>query len=395
MRKLILLSILTFVFFSMSFAQNYGWTNISANLPDDAFLSDVFFTDDNTGWISSSSNANIYRTDDGAETFSTQVTSLGTSTEAIYMIDADTGFCGGASGFVYNTPDGGNNWNFLGAMSTTLTDMDFVSANQGYACGGNGAVYSITSTGISNLNSGQPTYFAGISSSSVNNVWVCGGNGIMYYNGTIFDFQAGPAGTYNSIFFISDQEGWVVGNSGIIGHTVNGGITWSQQTNPSSNSLYDVFFLNTEVGWAVGSQGTILYTSNGGDTWTVQGAGLTTSFLRGVHFTSPTNGYVVGNDKTLLKYGEILGIGSSIVETLQFEIFPNPASNKFEIIISEFFTNNCKIELHDLYGKILIKKQIATGHQKAEIDVSNLASGVYFCTMKTDKKRSTKKLIIE
>ncbi len=33
-------------------------------------------------------------------------------------------------------------------------------------------------------------------------------------------------------------------------------------------------------------------------------AGLTTAFLRGVHFTSPTNGYVVGNGKNLLKYTE-------------------------------------------------------------------------------------------
>jgi hypothetical protein len=48
-----------------------------------------------------------------------------------------------------------------------------------------------------------------------------------------------------------------------------------------------------------------------------------------------------------------------------------------------------------LYGKTLIEKQITTGQQNVEIDVSNLASGVYFCTLKTDKKSSTKKLIIE
>ena len=43
------------------------------------------------------------------------------------MIDSSIGFCGGASGFVYNTEDGGTNWGFLGTMATLLTHMEFVS----------------------------------------------------------------------------------------------------------------------------------------------------------------------------------------------------------------------------------------------------------------------------
>ncbi|RLD69986.1 MAG: hypothetical protein DRI87_08950, partial [Bacteroidetes bacterium] len=52
--------------------------------------------------------------------------------------------------------------------------------------------------------------------------------------------------------------------------------------------------------------------------------GLTTAFLRGVQFTSTTNGYIVGNNKTLLKYTAITGIGDE-VENIKFEIYPNPA----------------------------------------------------------------------
>jgi len=76
-------------------------------------------------------------------------------------------------------------------------------------------------------------------------------------------------------------------------------------------------------------------------------------------------------------------------------ISPNPTKSKIEIKSSEFATKNCTLELHDLYGKTLLVKQIATRNEKLEIDVSNLASGIYFCTMRTDKKSSTKKLIIE
>ena len=63
---------------------------------------------------------------------------------------------------------------------------------------------------------------------------------------------------------------------------------WNTQTNPDTQnrSLYSVFFLDSDNGWAVGNGGIILQTTNGGTTWTIEGAGLTTAFLRGVHFTS-------------------------------------------------------------------------------------------------------------
>ena len=182
-------------------------------MPKEADLSDVFFVSDNEGWITSSSIAEIYHTTDGGETFSTQVTSLGTSTGAIYMIDENDGYAGGASGFVYRTSDGGQNWTFLGAISSTLTDIDFASDTIGYACGDGGAVFSITPEGVTNLNSGQLTFFSGICSPSENNVWICGGNDVMYYNGVTFSFQSGPGGTYNDIFFVNDQEGWIVGKN--------------------------------------------------------------------------------------------------------------------------------------------------------------------------------------
>ena len=103
------------------------------------------------------------------------------------------------------------------------------------------------------------------------------------------------------------------------------------QTNPSSNSLYDVFFLDTDKGWAVGAQGTILYTANGGDTWSVQGSGLTTAFLRGVHFTSQTNGYVVGNGKTLLKYTEVSGIGDELLKHYNLTFTPTRQTTRLKL----------------------------------------------------------------
>jgi hypothetical protein len=51
------------------------------------------------------------------------------------------------------------------------------------------------------------------------------------------------------------------------------------------------------------------------------------------------------------------------------------------------------VEIYDLNGRKLIEKQIPAGNETMEIDVSGLATGVYFCQVKLNDKRITKKLI--
>jgi photosystem II stability/assembly factor-like uncharacterized protein len=396
MKKLIILSILTFLIFQTSFSQEYGWTDISANIPGNPNLSDVFFVSDIEGWITSSSQAEIYHTSDGGQTFNIQSTQ--TSLEAIYMINQSEGYTGGGSGFVYKTSNGGTNWVFFGSIASTLTDIDYATNIQGYACGDGGAVFSITPQGVTNLNSGQPTFFSGISSTSLDNVWICGGNDIMYYNGSTFAFQSGPAGSYNDIFFLNNQKGWVVGDNGLIGYTENGGTTWAPQSSPTTTmALYNVFFFDADNGRAVGFNGTILKTTNGGDTWVLDEEGSTlagTKFLRGVHFTSSTNGYVVGNGKTLLKYGEI----TSIVEenrALKFDIYPNPTKDKLQIVSADFITENGTIVILSIDGRKILKREIGQGNRNVEIDVSHLETGIYLCKIIIDNKSSIKKMIKE
>lgn len=395
MKKFILFSILTFSVSAITFPQQYGWVKINTEtIPGIIDFTDLYFVLENEGWITTNTTNNIFKTTDGGLSFVTQTTQYGT--QAVYAFDTTYAYSGGLNGRIYYTSDGGLNWPAIGSIGVTLCDLDFVTSNEGYASGDAGNVYSITNGSVTNLNCPSSSTLRGISAPSADHVWVCGGSSIFYYNGSIFSGQVGPSGTFNDIHFINNQEGWVVGNVGLIAHTDDGGASWTTQTNldPQNRSLYGVFFFDADYGWAVGVDGVILYTSNGGSTWSVVGVGLTTEALSSVHFTSATNGYVVGNGKTLIKYGELSSTGNEIIETLKFDVFPNPATDKVEIKSSEFSTQNCQIELHDLNGKTLIKREII-GHEKVEMDVSKLANGVYFCTIRTDKKSSTKKLIKE
>jgi photosystem II stability/assembly factor-like uncharacterized protein len=115
--------------------------------------------------------------------------------------------------------------------------------------------------------------------------------------------NSGTTVKLNSIHFEDVNNGWVVGDSGLILHTTNGGQEWIPQTSGMNNHLNEVWFADLNTGWAVGNSGTILNTSNGGLEWIEQSSG-TNLQLNSVSFTDADNGGVVGDDGN--GYGIIL-----------------------------------------------------------------------------------------
>jgi photosystem II stability/assembly factor-like uncharacterized protein len=403
MKKLLLFIILLSSFFTEnSFAQTYGWIYIGSNIPGDSLfhdLSDVYFINDNEGWITSSSHAEIYHTTDGGETFEVQSTQL--PCNAIWMLNENEGYAGGQSGFVYRTTDGGTNWNFHGTIVATLTDVSFPqTADTGYACGDAGAVYSITTGGTANLNSGYGTAFAGISSPSINNVWICGSSSIYYYNGVTFTEQPSPTGSFSSIYFINNQQGWVVGTDGIIANTINAGTDWVVQTNPDSNSLFDVFFLDDNEGWTVGVNGTILHSSNGGTNWNVEGAGLTNNFLRAVHTPSISTGYVAGNHKSLFKFGILPSVENEEDLPTEFSLlqnYPNPFNPTTTINYQLPELSFVTLKVYDVLGNeivTIINEEKPIGNYEVEFNAVEFPSGVYFYRLQAGSFVETKKMVL-
>lgn len=109
-----------------------------------------------------------------------------------------------------------------------------------------------------------------------------------------------------SVYFVDAQEGWAVGDEGVIWHSIDGGQTWERQPTGTRASLRAVHFVNPFVGWAVGreelpngsSLGVVLVTTNGGLKWT-RLAWNTLPGLHAVHFFDEKNGIVAGasNDR--------------------------------------------------------------------------------------------------
>ena len=80
----------------------------------------------------------------------------------------------------------------------------------------------------------------------------------------------------HAVQFVDVNEGWAVGDEGVVWHTIDGGKNWERQPTGTRGSLRAVHFLNPFTGWAVGreelpngggSVGIVLVTSDGGLKW--------------------------------------------------------------------------------------------------------------------------------
>jgi len=73
------------------------------------------------------------------------------------------------------------------------------------------------------------------------------------------------SGAYKDIFFIDEEEGWLVGEYERIYHSDNGGENWELQHSGDCD-LSTVHFLDKQYGWATGHRAAY-YTINGGTSW--------------------------------------------------------------------------------------------------------------------------------
>ena len=146
-----------------------------------------------------------------------------------------------------------------------------------------------------------------------------GGDGGMGGGGSGGDGGSGGSGLYlwcvqyppqstdfYGVSFTDANTGTVVGQSGTILRTTDGGVTWVAQTSGTTAWLIGVSFTDANNGTAVGTFGTIVRTTDGGATWVAQTSG-TRNWLIGVSFTDANTGTAVGFEGTILRTTDVSG----------------------------------------------------------------------------------------
>lgn len=269
----------------------------------------------------------------------------------------DRVFAANSGGSIFRSinPSNGLTWAAQpSGTSESLNAIDFVNTSQGIAAGRQGTIVFTTNGGATWQNSGlinppslnaghsvgQTAYVVGNSAS----VMKSADGGISWSGLTI----PGSTADLHDVFFITEDQGRVVGSNGAIWFTGNGGAGWSTETSGTSQTLNaicfsgntgiiaanagvirrrsgtawvaapsgvtqnlrDVYLVNGDLGFIVGDQGTILRTDNGGISWTPLAFNGTnwpqhllgsTRNLTSVYFADAFRGYVTGASGTVLK----------------------------------------------------------------------------------------------
>lgn len=254
-----------------------NWTPVKIS-PSANFMG-IFFYDRRLGWaVGNEEGAGlVMRTDDEGDSWTIAArlrTFQSTALHSVRFVDERRGWVSGeiqhdglSQGIILATDDGGHNWNpqYFGVGGTGIYALKFLDSQRGWAVGHNV---------ILRTEDGGKHWFEQL-----------------YRDKSFFGVE-----------FLNARDGWVVGGSGTLLHTTNGGETWvSKQLPPKYNDLWlsSVRFVSSMRGWIAGDNGVILATSDGGDSWELESAGGS-NFLRGLTVAGESV-FAVGNEGAILR----------------------------------------------------------------------------------------------
>jgi photosystem II stability/assembly factor-like uncharacterized protein len=231
-----------------------GWKRI--NFIDSSDLVDIFFIN-NTGFAISS---HIFKSSDGGNNWSQLTSPSGVSSYPFANIgignEMNAIFVDPMNQLV-STHDAGASFAIKTLPTSILSDVFFVDSTVAYAVG--------------------------------KSVWktIDGGD-----NWTkLYDFPASTG--YNSLFFESEQKGWIIKKEGVY-KTINGGLDWQVVNTDTINLGYggSIFFLNSDTGY-ISNNYTIQKTVDGGVSWNkIFSCAYTTNIYHDIHFVSDNVGYI-------------------------------------------------------------------------------------------------------
>lgn len=270
------------------------WKVINTNLPNDASLSAICFSDNTFGWIGSGYSGftmgkDIYaRTTDGGNSWIYEEKYL----ELYSFCKASIGLGRESTGFVVKTVDTGKTWYNLSVVAPparySRQMLCLVGSNFAY-------LHTTDTTGgillktrdcglswekINNRYSTFSLYFPdarkgfggtkGWDSSVIPAIYgtaiQCTNDSGRTWNKVVLPEIDGST-EFTSFHGVDTTHVIAVGATGAIAYTKDGGKTWGHNNVITRKSLYAVYFTDSNHGWASGESQTVIRTADGGKTW--------------------------------------------------------------------------------------------------------------------------------
>jgi photosystem II stability/assembly factor-like uncharacterized protein len=311
---------------SAAVAQNGAWARQTAGTM--TWLHSVFFIDQNRGWAAGGKGT-LLRTEDGGKTWKTTYTSVDDVVRDIFFVDEQNGwlvceanvyrlkFNDDPRAYLLKTTDGGNKWTRVDIkgfeVDAILLRAVFSRGGRGWAFGEGGAIFTTRDAGETWVRLRSPTRRLLLGGAFVDDDrgWLVGAGATIMQTSDGGDtwYQSMLPGVDKSVrftatSFFDNRVGWAVGSAGSVYRTTNGGRTWQRQESGVDVDLFDVKFVDAQEGWAVGAEGTIIHTNDGGGHWTTERSG-TQHQLERVYFTDKAHGWAVGFGGTVVAYSKL------------------------------------------------------------------------------------------
>lgn len=320
MKRILLVSSL-FIFAAGLFAQQSAplaetWTVQTSNTT--ATLYAVNIVDQNVAWACGTTGK-VIKTTNGGTTWTAYT--LPVATEIAYVIkgiDANTCLVSTSPSTgtkIFRTTDGGTTWTEVYNQTGGFIDgIHMFDANNGYAIGdpvgGNWTLLKTTNGGVA-WTSAATLPQAGTEAGWNNSLLFLGNTGYFGTNNTKVykttdagvSWTATTTATLNSyILAFLDANTGMLGGTGAINVTSNGGTNWTAATSPFTTNALGLSVLGADNYFLVGSTN-VYKTTNNGAAWTTAHSGTTSLYhidVRG-NLTSAF-GYAVGASGKVVKY---------------------------------------------------------------------------------------------
>ena len=364
-------------------------------------ISQISAVNKDTAWVAVAPNPptnikGVFRTVNGGQDWTRQATATYNDASSfpnlVHFWDKNNGFCQGdpigATGSrefeLYTTTDGGITWVVVDGANIAdplygewgYTALSYVKGNSIWFGTNAGRIYHSADRG----------YTWSVAQSPVS------------------DFANFGTTPVNGAFAFTDEtNGLLIDNNSKLWETSDAGMTWDEITTATGNHYpTDITavpgtigtYVNTGKGDVSGEEvigGGISYSTDNGYTWYNFPDSI--QLTEKAEWLSPTIGWVgtfnidVATGGIYKFDGTFTSISSS-VETIEFNIYPNPSIGVFTIDN----VKNHKIEIYNNLGQLIYSKQNSSS--SSLIDLSNQNVGNYIVRITSDENTTTKKLII-
>ncbi|HKZ81741.1 MAG TPA: YCF48-related protein [Pyrinomonadaceae bacterium] len=306
-------------------AQTSVWTRQRSGTL--AWIHAVFFLNQTRGWAGGS-RGTLLTTTNGGKTWEATPPPSEDVIRDIYFLDDQRGWLvcerniyelksvDDPRSYLMTTTDGGNHWTRVELRGADVDDRLaralFSRGGRAWAFGEGGAIYTSRDRGANWTRLPVPTRHVLLGGTFVDEDrgWLVGAGATILQTADGGDTwhvsrlaEANNA-RFTSASFVDNRLGWAVGTGGVIYRTINGGRTWTAQKSGVATDLFDVRFLDAVEGWAVGAEGTVIHTVDGGLHWNAERTG-TTHPLERVFLVGRSHGWAVGFGGTIIAFTRI------------------------------------------------------------------------------------------